>query len=155
MDRIPLCGHCSYQALSKIANKIARKFPKRTKGVFVIGTDAQRIKALKWTTIDRVWGIGHRLQKRLQAIGCHTAYDFIQLDDDWVRSHFSIVEWRLKKDLEGIPTLELDGRTTKKSIATTRSFEHAYSDIEDIKERIATFAVTAQRNYGRNSLAVI
>ena len=138
---IPTCvGIAPTKALSKIANKIARKFPKRTKGVFVIGTDAQRIKALKWTTIDRVWGIGHRLQKRLQAIGCHTAYDFIQLDDDWVRSHFSIVEWRLKKDLEGIPTLELDGRTTKKSIATTRSFEHAYSDIEDIKERIATFA---------------
>jgi len=140
---IPTCvGIAPSKALSKVANKIARKFPKETGGVFVINSEEQRIKALKWTKIESVWGIGYRLQKRLKAKGCKTAYDFTQLSDGWVKGNFSITEWKLKKDLEGIPTLELDAQETKRSIATTRSFEYTYSDIENIKERISTFAAS-------------
>jgi len=69
-----------------------------------------------------------------------TAFDFTQLSDDWVRLNFSITEWKLKKDLEGIPTIEFEIKQTKRSIATTRSFEQTYSDIENITERISTFA---------------
>ncbi len=140
---IPTCvGIAPTKALSKVANKIARKFPKETGGVYVINSDEKRIKALKWTSIKSIWGIGYRLQKRLIAKGCKTAFDFTQLSDSWVRSNFSITEWKLKKDLEGIPTLELDIQETKRSIATTRSFEYTYSDIENIKERISTFAAS-------------
>jgi len=140
---IPTCvGIAPTKALSKVANKIARKFPNRTNGVYVIDSDEQRVKALKWTKIDSVWGIGRRLQKRLKAVGCKTAYDFTQLDDTWIRGNFSITEWKLKKDLEGIPTLELDMREVKRAIATTRSFEYTYSDLENIKERISTFAAS-------------
>ena len=140
---IPTCvGIAPSKALSKVANKIARKFPKQTRGVFVINSDEQRIKALKWTKVESVWGIGYRLQKRLKAKGCKTAYDFTQLSDEWVKGNFSITEWKLKKDLEGVPTLELDVQETKRSIATTRSFEYTYSDIENIKERISTFAAS-------------
>ncbi|MCB0445643.1 MAG: DUF4113 domain-containing protein, partial [Gelidibacter sp.] len=64
------------------------------------------------------------------------------LSDDWIRKNFSITEWKLKKDLEGIPTLKLDYKEAKRSIATTRSFEYTYSDIDNIKERISTFATS-------------
>ena len=57
-----------------------------------------------------------------------------------MRRNFSITEWRLKKDLEGIPTIEFEIKEIKRSISTTRSFEQAYSNIEDITERISTFA---------------
>lgn len=138
---IPTCvGIAPSKALSKVANKIARKFPIETGGVYVINSKEKRIKALKWTDIRSVWGIGHRLQKRLLAQGCKTAFDFTQLTDEWVLNNFSITEWKLKKDLEGIPTLELDIKENKRAIATTRSFEYTYSDIENIKERISTFA---------------
>ena len=140
---IPTCvGVAPTKALCKVANKIARKFPKETGGVYVIDTDEKRIKALKWTAIKNVWGIGRRLQKRLEAKGCKTAFDFTQLTDDWVRTNFSITEWKLKKDLEGIPTIALEIKEAKRSIATTRSFEYTYSDIENIKERISTFAAS-------------
>ncbi|MBL4605011.1 MAG: Y-family DNA polymerase [Flavobacteriaceae bacterium] len=135
-------GIAPTKALSKVANKIARKFPQETKGVYVIDSDEKRIKALKWTDIRNVWGIGSRLQKRLIAIGCKTAFDFTQLSDSWVKGNFSITEWKLKKDLEGIPTIHLETPETKRSIATTRSFEYTYSDIENIKERISTFAAS-------------
>ena len=138
---IPTCvGIAPTKALCKVANKIARKFPKETGGVYVIDTDEKRLKGLKWTAIKNVWGIGHRLEKRLVLKGCKTAFDFTQLSDEWVRRNFSITEWRLKKDLEGIPTIEFEIKEIKRSISTTRSFEQAYSNIEDITERISTFA---------------
>jgi len=140
---IPTCvGIAPTKALSKVANKIARKFPEQTKGVYVIDTEEKRIKALKWIKLEDVWGIGQGLQKRLKAKGCKAAFDFVKLDDDWVRKSFSITEWKLKKDLEGISKIKLDEVKTKLTIATTRSFEYTFSDIENIKERISTFATS-------------
>jgi len=135
-------GIAPTKALAKVANKIARKFPAQTKGYHVIDSDEKRIKALKWLKIEDVWGIGKRLEKRLKEIQINTAYDFTQLADDWVLKNFSITEWKLKKDLEGIPTLQLEEQKTKKAIATTRSFEYTFSDIGNIKERISTFATS-------------
>ena len=139
---LPTCvGIAPTKALSKVANKIARKFPKETGGSFVIDSDEKRIKALKWTKIKDVWGIGRQLQKRLTQHNIKTAYDFTQLSDAWVKNNFSITELNLKKDLEGVTTLTLeDDHPVKKSIATTRSFENTYTDINNIKERVATFA---------------
>ena len=135
-------GIAPTKALSKVASKIARKFPNETKGVYVIDSEEKRIKALKWIKLEAVWGIGRGLQKRLSAENCKTAYDFVQLSDDWIRNHFSITEWKLKKDLEGIPTLKLDDFKTKRTIATTRSFEYTFSDLDNIKERVSTFATS-------------
>jgi len=57
---LPTCvGVAPTKALSKVANKIARKFPKQTQGVYVIDTEEKRIKALKWLKIEDVWGIGY------------------------------------------------------------------------------------------------
>lgn len=140
---IPTCvGIAPTKALSKVANKIARSNLKQSKGVCVIDCEENRIKALKWTKIGNVWGIGSRLKKRLQAKGCVTAYDFTQLPSDWVLKEFSIVEWRLQKDLQGISKIPLEEVSSKKMIATTRSFEYTYSDINNIKERISTFAAS-------------
>lgn len=133
-------GIAPTKALSKVANKIARKFPDKTNHVFVIDSDEKRIKALKWVKIEDVWGIGRRLQKRLKRMNVKTAYDFTMLSDELVKKHFSITELKLKNDLEGKSVLELDEPSHKKAIATTRSFERTFSDIDNLKERISTFA---------------
>lgn len=135
-------GIAPTKALSKVANKIARKFPNQTNGVYVIDSEEKRLKALKWIQLEDVWGIGRGLQKRLKAKGCKTAFDFTQLSDDWVRKNFSITGWKLKKDLEGVSKIQLDEVKTKQAIATTRSFEYTFSDIDNIKERISTFATS-------------
>ncbi|RIV73665.1 Y-family DNA polymerase [Flagellimonas aequoris] len=134
-------GIAPTKALAKVANKIAKKLRAKTGGVYVIQSEERRIKALKWTKIETVWGIGHGNLKRVQTQNVKTAYDFTQLSDEWVRKQMAIIGLRLKKDLQGIPTLDLDDDTRdKRAIATTRSFESTYSDIENIKERISTFA---------------
>jgi len=134
-------GVAPSKALAKVANKIAKKFSDKTQGVYVIDSEEKRIKALKWTKIEDVWGIGSKHSKRLQLQNVRTAYDFTQLPDTWVRKQMSVVGLRLKKDLEGEATLLLEeGVASKKAIATTRSFDKNITELADLKERVSTFA---------------
>ncbi len=135
-------GIAPTKALAKVANRIAKKFPVQTKGVYIIKDEEQRIKALKWLKIADVWGIGRRNTQRLLDKDVRTAYDFTQLSDSWVKTNMSIVGLRLKHDLQGTPTLDLELTSPKKNIATTRSFEKDYTELEQIEERINTFAVS-------------
>ncbi len=128
------------KSLAKMANKIAKKYSDKTQGVYIILNNEQRKKALKWSGVEQVWGIGRNISKKLKKLDIKSAYDFTMLPDDFVRSQFSIVELRLKKDLSGEPTIFFDETKPKKNIATTRTFEYALKEYEPIKERIATFA---------------
>jgi len=135
-------GIAPTKALAKVANRIAKKFPQKTKSVYIIDSEEKRIKALKWLKVEDIWGIGRQHSKRLQALGVKTAYDFTQLDNDFVRKQFSIVGLRLQQDLQGIPTLDLEESEAKKTIATTRSFDKDYTELKQLEERITTFAVS-------------
>ncbi len=135
-------GIAPTRSLAKLANRIAKKFPKETKGVYVIDTEEKRIKALKWLKIGDVWGIGRQHEQRLLQQGIKTAYDFTQLSNQWVQKKMSIVGLRLKKDLQGKETIRVEEIKRKQSIATTRTFEQNYRDFNLIRERIATFSIT-------------
>ena len=133
-------GVAPTKSLSKVANKIAKKFPIRTKGVYIISNEEQRIKALKWTETQKIWGIGWSLSKKLKEQNVRTAYEFTLLSDEFIKKRFSVVELRLKRDLLGEPTIYFEKVRLKKNIATTRTFEYALTNYDSIKERIATFA---------------
>jgi DNA polymerase V len=140
---IPVCvGFGESKALSKVANKIARKFPEQTKGVYVIDTEEKRIKALKWTKIEDVWGIGFRLKKKMKAKGINTAHDFtLPQYESFIKTTMGVTGLRLRLELQGEPVLELDDPTAdKKSIAITRMFKQKLTDYNEIKERVSTFA---------------
>ena len=109
-------GFAPTKALAKVANKVAKKFPERTKSVYVIDTEEKRIKGLKWTEIGDVWGIGRQHAKRLKALQINNAYQFTQMDDAWVRKNMTVVGLRLKHDLMGIPSIELEDIQPKKNI---------------------------------------
>ena len=129
------------KALAKIANKIAKKYYSTTKGVYCIDTEDKRVKALKWTAIGDIWGIGRQHRKRLEALGVKNAWQFTLLPDDWVKKHMSILGLRLKKDLQGLPSIQLEEvPSPKKGIATTRSFEGTLTAFSDLEERVSTFA---------------
>ena len=149
---IPTCaGIAPTKALSKVANKIARKYPEQTNGVYVIDTEVKRINALKWTKIKDIWGIGKKLSNRLAIKGCKNAYDFTQLPESWVKSNLSVVESRLQRDLLGIPTLDLEIQKSKKSISTTRTFEKPLKELDKIKERVSTFAFVSGEKLRRQN----
>ncbi len=134
-------GIAPSKALAKIANKIAKKFASKTKGVYSIDTEQKRINALKWTKIEDVWGVGRKHRAHLEAMGIESAWQFTLLHDNWIRKQMSVLGLRLKKDLLGIPAIQLEEiQLPKKVIATTRSFEDTLSCFSDLEERISTFA---------------
>lgn len=140
---IPVCiGFAETKALSKVANKIAKEFQDRTKGIYVIDTDEKRLKALKWTKIEDVWGIGYRTIKKVKLRKINTAFDFIQPQHEaWIKKEMGVVGMRLKYELEGKSVLDLEPIVDqKKSISTTRSFPKQISDFDLLRERVATFA---------------
>lgn len=146
-------GFARTKALSKLANRIAKKYPGHTGNVYVIDSEEKRIKALKWLAVEDVWGIGRQHAKRLEKLGVKSAYDFTRMTDDWVKKFLSIVGLRLKRDLEGIPVLGLERTAPKKGISVTRSFETNYTEFDQIKERVSTFAATCAeklRSQGSN-----
>lgn len=133
-------GIAPTKALAKVANKIAKKFPERTNSVYIIDDEEKRIKALKWTKIEDVWGIGRQHTKRLNAINVSTAFQFTQLQDEWVRKNMTVQGLRLKKDLLGISAIDFEDLKPKKNIAVTRSFDKMYDKKEEIAERLSTFS---------------
>ena len=140
---IPVCiGFAETKALSKVANKIAKKFQDRTKGIYVIDTEEKRIKALKWTQIEDVWGIGSRTTKKAGLRNIKTALDFVQPQHEaWIKKEMGVIGLRLKYELEGKSVLDLEPiPDQKKSIATTRSFPKQIADFDLLRERVATFA---------------
>ncbi len=140
---IPVCiGFAETKALSKVANKIAKKFQDRTSGVYVIDNEEKRIKALKWTKIEDVWGIGRQQDKKAKLRNIFTAYDFtLPHHEAWIKKEMGIIGMRLKYELEGKSVLDLEPIPDhKKSIATTRSFPKQISEFDALRERISTFA---------------
>lgn len=146
-------GIAPTKTLSKLANRIAKKYPTQTAGCYIIDNKQKRLKALKWLKIEDVWGIGRQHSKLLKSNNITTAHDFTQLDDTWVRQHLTIVGLRLKHELQGIPTLELEEEQVRKSIATTRTFETLYTQLDELTERIITFvSVSAEKLRKQQSL---
>lgn len=140
---IPVCiGFAETKALTKVANKIAKKFQDRTQGVYIIDSEEKRIKALKWTKIEDVWGIGYRITKKVKLRNINTAFDFVQPQHEaWIRKEMGVLGMRLKYELEGKSVLDLEPVVTqKKSISVTRSFPKQISDFDLLRERLVTFA---------------
>ncbi|RDI51340.1 Y-family DNA polymerase [Flavobacterium glaciei] len=140
---IPVCiGFAETKALSKVANKIAKKFQDRTQGVYVIDSEEKRVKALKWTKIEDVWGIGYRWNKKMKTRNIATALDFTAPQHEaWIKKEMGVLGMRLKYELEGKSVLDLEPiATQKKSIATTRSFPKQIAEFDLLRERVATFA---------------
>lgn len=134
-------GIAPTKSLAKVANKIAKKFSDRTRGAYVIDNEEQRIKALKWTKIEDVWGIGRAHSKRLMQVQVNNAYKFTLLSNEYVRKEMSVVGLRLKRDLSGEQILDLEETPVKKNIAVTRSFKSNINDIKELEERVSTYAI--------------
>ena len=137
-------GIAPTKALAKIANRIAKKYPSQTNGCHVIDSEEKRLKALKWISIEDLWGIGRSNARKLRAEGVSKAIDFVQMPESWVRKHMTITGVNLQRELKGIPSIELiDSSEKSKSFSVTRTFEKEHDTLDEVKERVITFATLA------------
>lgn len=134
-------GIAQSNTLAKMASKYAKKYAGYNK-CCIIGTDEQRVKALRLFPVGDVWGIGRRISRNLGLIGVCSAYDFATLPVDYVRRRFHVTGERTWKELNGIPCTLVDGLDTvsKKTIVTSRSFPGMIQDIADLRSHIANYA---------------
>lgn len=133
-------GIAPTKTLAKVANKFAKKFPAYN-SVCIIDSDEKRIKALQYTAIKDVWGVGRQHTKLLSGYEIKTAYDFTQLPMAWVRQKMTVNGERLWKELNGISCIEMEYvPPAKKTICTSRAFGQIITDLEELKESVSTYA---------------
>ncbi|MDV4099092.1 SOS mutagenesis and repair protein UmuC [Elizabethkingia anophelis] len=133
-------GVAPTKTLAKVANKIAKKYPVHTNSVYILDSPEKIDKALKWFPIQDVWGIGSRYYRKFERYNIKTAWDFAQLPQNFVHSIMGIVGVRMHNELNGISQYGLSIPGSKKSIATTRTFDKVTDNLDELKERISTFA---------------
>lgn len=130
-------GISSTKSLAKVANKIAKKSAK-AKGVLVLSQEKHLSEALRRFNVADLWGIGWQYAKKLQQMGIVTAQQFFQLEEDFLRKHFTIQGVYLARELKGIVCLNLQlAVEPRKSIVVSRSFGNSISNLEDIFSALA------------------
>lgn len=144
------------KTLAKISNRFAKKY-KRFNSVFVMDTEEKWRICLQKTIVKDVWGLGDGLDKRLNAKGIFTAWDFVtKIDQKEAKKLYSIELERTWLELNGISCYPITQEPPdKKTISTTRSFPKMIRERESLRQAVATYAAVCASNLRKqNSYAV-
>tara|TARA_B110000438_G_scaffold303088_1_gene363069 strand:- start:1826 stop:3082 length:1257 start_codon:yes stop_codon:yes gene_type:complete len=132
-------GIAKTKTLAKVANYIAKK--QTNEGVYILAEQQQIIEVLKEFSVSKLWGVGSRHLKMLNSYGINTAYDFIQLKEEWVLEKMTIMGLRMQQELKGDSCFSIDAYPSrKKNIRTSRSFGVKVKSLQIIQESITTHA---------------
>lgn len=142
---VPVCiGIAATKTLAKVANKLAKKHS--TNGVYLINDPASTEWALKNTEVDDVWGIGPRYGIKLIKAGVHTAYDFVNLPEDYVLKLMTIQGRRTYRELKGQRCIPMEfERPLKEGISTARSFNTMITALLPLEEALSCYVANAAR----------
>lgn len=141
--RMPVgVGIAPTKTLAKLANHAAKKIPK-CNGVCVLDTQHKQEWLLQRLPVNKVWGVGKRLAKRLEAADIHTAYDLAKANKKQIRKIGNVVLERTANELNGIECLGLEEVENKKQIYSTRSFGVKVTDMASLQEAISLYASRA------------
>lgn len=135
-------GIASTKTLAKLANNRAKKY-QGTGGVVVLTDGERQRKLMAITPVDKVWGVGRKLTRKLNALEVQTALDLCQSDVQDIRRQFSVVLARTVSELQGNSCLELEQvPSPKKQIVTSRSFGQRITEVDDMRQAISVFIQT-------------
>ncbi len=137
-------GIARTKTLAKLANHTAKRLLDITGGVVDLCDPFKRDWTLRNTDVGEVWGIGRRMKAHLEAMGIRTAMDLAKADAWMLRQKFSVVIEKTARELAGTPCLELgEADPPKQEICCSRMFGTRLTDIEPIKEAVATYTQRA------------
>ena len=129
-------GIAQTKTLAKLANFAAKKWSK-TGGIVDLSDPERQKKLLALIDVADVWGVGHRIGKRLNAMGVMTAKDLADQSTESIRKQFSVVMERTVRELRGESCLELESVTPdKQQIMCSRSFGSRISDYDQMREAV-------------------
>ncbi len=136
-------GIAQTKTLAKLANHAAKQWSK-TGGVLDLSDPLRQRKLLAITPVQDIWGIGHRIGKKLNSLGINTALQLADMNSQFVRKNFNVVLERTVRELNGVQCLELEEFIpTKQQIICSRSFGEKITDYQAMREAICEYAVRA------------
>ena len=134
-------GVAPTKTLAKLANYIAKKNKTASGCVTTLVTKEQQREALQQTRVGNIWGVGGAYANKLINWGITNGWELATMSEGWAHRHLGgVVGVRLIKELNAEPAIDIkEELVEKKMIATTRMFGNPVSDINDIKEAVATY----------------
>ena len=134
-------GIATTKTLSKVANHIAKK---EKSGVISLINSKQIDKILAEVKINDVWGVGRQLTKFYIKNGIDTAYKLKNISNGWIKKNTNVFGSRTAMELKEISCISLEAHQEKrKSCCVSRSFGRKVTELEELKESIATHCFNA------------
>jgi DNA polymerase V len=133
-------GIAPTKTLAKVANHLAKV---SSAGVVDVD-DIDLNKILAEFEIEDVWGIGRRWGRSLRQQGIETALQLRNTDLRWAKQKYNVVMQRTILELRGQSCIPLDlAPPTRQSICCSRSFSRPVTELQELKEAIATYVSRA------------
>ncbi len=137
-------GIARTKTLAKLANHTAKRLLDKTGGVVDLCDQFKCDWTLRNTEVGEVWGVGKRMKAHLELMGIKSAMDLARADAWTLRQKFSVVIEKTARELGGTPCLELgEADPPKQEICCSRMFGNRLTEIEPIKEAVATYTQRA------------
>lgn len=154
---LPICVGFGYsKTLAKLANHCAKK-QDHWNGVcdFTSMTEDEIDAILATLPVSKVWGVGHRLEAKLNKLGVHTVLRLKYADPKRIRDEFGVLLERTVRELNGEVWIEMEDELPEaKQVMSSRSFGVRASTIEDLSQAVAFHAgIAAERMRGKGLYA--
>lgn len=135
-------GIAPTKTLAKLANWCAKRHTRS--GVVDLSDRTRQEKLLRLAPVREVWGIGRKLSAKLEAMNVATAWDLAQQEPAFMRKCFSVVVEKTVRELRGESCLALgESAEPKQMIACSRSFSERVTDLEALREAVASYTSRA------------
>lgn len=145
------------KTLAKLANHAAKKNLAGADGVcdFTSMSPAALDALFTRIAVGEVWGVGRKIEARLETMGIRTVLQLRDANAELMRSTFSVVVERTVRELRGISCLELQEVVPEKQqIMSSRSFGQLVYDLAELEEAVASYvAKAAEKLRAQKSLA--
>lgn len=152
---LPICvGFGSTKTLAKLANHCAKKQP-HMNGVcdFTSMSQAELDNLMQALPVSKVWGIGGKLEAKLNKLGVHDVLRLKRADPKRIRDEFGVLLERTIKELNGESWLELDETLPEaKQVMSSRSFGTRVNTLAELEEAVSFHASNASARLRKQGL---
>lgn len=134
------------KTLAKLANHCAKKNLAGSAGVcdFTRMGDSELSALFSRIDVGEVWGVGRKIDAKLQDMGIRTVADLRNADAETVRTKFSVVLERTVRELRGVSCLDLEEVVPdKQQIMCSRSFGERIYERSELGEAVASYVSRA------------
>ena len=155
---LPGCvGIGASKTQAKLANHCAKKGLAGKDGVcnLLALSACEQDDLLGRIEVGEVWGVGRKIDARLQEMGISSVRDLRDADPAMIRSSFSVVLERTVRELNGVSCLSLEEvAPDKQQIMCSRSFGEPVYELDDLLDAVATYmSRAAEKLRGQQGLA--